>query len=715
MDRQQLQREVTELRRQGKSIRAIAADLGVHRSSVHRALEALARRRTEQISRVDGLFVGRELEIADLKSAFEEALAASGRLVTLAGEPGIGKTRTAQEIAAYAEMRGAQVLWGRCYEGQGAPPYWPWVQVIRSYVDGTPPDRLRSAMGSVASDIAEVVPEVREALPDLGASPVLEPEQARFRLFDSVARFLRGAAEDQPLVLVLDSLDFADRASLLLLEFLAREMTDARLFVLGTYRDTDVSGGHPLSATLGEIAREPLFRQIRLGRLRREDVERFVVAAAHTKPSHELVEAVYDQTEGNPFFMTEAVRLLTQEGVLASGASTSSGLSIRIPESVRLAIHSRLGRLSPECRHALTVASVIGREFGLDQLGCLIDEPRRGRLVQAVEEARSARMIEEIPNLAGRYQFAHVLIQETLAGELPAIRRVELHAKIGEALEKLYGSDVEAHASELAHHFTEASSVVGKDKLVRHSAMAGEWALSTYAWEEALDHFQRALAAKEGEAPSKGSEEATDAETAALLFGMGRAQAAMDHRNEAFDSLSRALDYYAEAGDASRAVAIVETLPRALGRSGWRQLVARALKVAPPDSHQAGRILPYYGRSLVLEQGNYEEAREAFNHALAIARREEDVSLELNTLAQDLEVDYLYLKWEDALDKSRRVIDLTRDAGGLEGIWVSIAHYYAAHVLLLMVILRERNCKLRPFFAWQRRAVNASFWPRGSN
>ena len=183
-----------------------------------------------------GVFVGRQREMGELKAALEGALSGRGRVVMLVGEPGIGKTHTARELAAYAETRGTQVLWGWCYEEEGAPPYWPWVQPIRFYVQQQHPEQLRSEMGPGAADIAEIVSEVREKLPDLEPPPALEPERARFRLFDSITTFLKNAAESRPLMLVLDDLHWADKPSLLLLDFLARQLTGSRILVVGCYR-----------------------------------------------------------------------------------------------------------------------------------------------------------------------------------------------------------------------------------------------------------------------------------------------------------------------------------------------------------------------------------------------------------------------------------------------------------------------------------------------
>jgi len=205
------------------------------------------------------VFVGRQREMAELKAALEDTLSGRGQLVMLAGEPGIGKTRTARELASYTETLDVRVLWGWCYEQEGAPPYWPWVQVLRSFVQQLDPDQLRVQMGAGAADIAEAVPVVREKLPGLEPPPALEPEQARFRLFDSITAFLKNAALAQPLVIVLDDLHWADRSSLLLLAFIARELGDSRLLLVGTYRDVEVSRRHPLSQTFGNLMREQLF------------------------------------------------------------------------------------------------------------------------------------------------------------------------------------------------------------------------------------------------------------------------------------------------------------------------------------------------------------------------------------------------------------------------------------------------------------------------
>jgi predicted ATPase len=239
-----------------------------------------------------------------------------------------------------------------------------------------------------------------------------------------------------------------------LLEFVAQELGESPLLVVGTYRDVDLSRQHPLFETLGELAREGHFQRVLLRGLSQEDVGQFIESATGIPPASGLVRAVYAQTEGNPFFIIEIVRWLAQEEELTRGTgSQGESWRVRIPEGVREVIGRRLNRLSQQCNEALTIACVVGREFGLGQLNRLMEGLSEERLLEALEEALAARIIEEIPPVMGRYQFTHALTQQTLLEELSLTRRVRLHARIAEALEGLYGASVEEHAAELAYHF----------------------------------------------------------------------------------------------------------------------------------------------------------------------------------------------------------------------------------------------------------------------
>ena len=613
--------------------------------------------------RADGVFVGRERELAALIAALGDALSGSGRLVVVGGEPGIGKSRLAEELASRARSDGAEIRWGRCWEEGGAPPYWPWVQVLRACVRERGVEQLTDELGAGAAEVAELVPDVRQRLPQLRMpSGSADPQQARFRLFDAVAGFLTRASRSRPLVVVLDDLNWADRGSLLLLEFVARELAETNVVLVGTYRDIDLSRGHPLRQTLAELSRERLFERVLLRGLAHEDVARFIEAACGFEPDMALVEAIHAQTEGNPFFVGEVVRLLREEGALTPEASrTPEHWSARIPDGVREAVGRRLERLSRPCSSTLTIASAIGREFGLDQLGPLVDDLDEEALLEALDEALAAHVVEELPGTAGRYQFTHALIQATLADELSRTRRARLHARIAEALETLYGAEATAHAAELAHHFAEAQSVLGADRLVRYCALAGESALAARAPEQALVHFERAIAANET-AP-------VDDRAAELLFGLGRAQlATLGHAElgPAVASFRRSFEHYVEAGDIRRAVAVAaHPLPLSLrfGYTDAAELIAHALTLVAPDSHEEGRLLAQQGWFSGFIDADYDRAQDEFRRALSIAEREGDSAIERRTLANAAFVDAFHLNWHGCLARGLRAIDLAREDG----------------------------------------------------
>ncbi len=452
------------------------------------------------------IFVGREAELAELLGGLEQAFAGHGRLFLLAGEPGIGKSRLADELIAHARVRGARILVGRCWEAGGAPAYWPWVEALRPYVRERDAVALRTQLGAGAADVAQIVPELRQHFPDLPKPPSLESEGARFRLFDAAAEFLRNAAGSRPIVLVLDDLHAADTASLLLLQFVARQLASSRLLVLGAYRDVDPTPGEPLAAMLAEVAREPATRRLSLGGLSRDEVTAYVEQVAANIASAELAAALHEQTEGNPLFVGETVRLLAREEGSARQAT--------IPQTVRDVIARRLGRLTPECKQFLTLASMLGREFSLDALE-LVSEHSRETVLEVLDEATAERVVGEVPGAVGQLRFAHALIRDTLYDELPATRRVRLHARVGKALEALYAENAEPHLAELAHHFFEAASAGNVGEAIDYARRAGDRAVSLLAFEEAVSLYGMALQLAEGPGAARCD----------LLLALGDAQA----------------------------------------------------------------------------------------------------------------------------------------------------------------------------------------------
>ena len=427
-----------------------------------------------------GVFVGRAGELALLEAALADARAGRGRLVLLSGEAGIGKSRLADELASHAKRVGGRVLWGRCWEAGGAPAYWPWVQALRAYVRDSPTTELRQRLGQAAPDVAHLLPEVRELYPDLPDPPAMDTEGARFRLFDSTAAFLRNVAAEQPLLIVLDDVHAADASSLLMLEFVAAELADARVLLLAVYRDPELDSGDPIAAALASVARHASTR-ITLSGLHEPEVAVFIEASAHVEPAPSLVSAIAAETEGNPLFVGEIVRLLAGEGRLSDPADAS--WRVTIPETVKEVIGRRLHRLTSECSETLAVASVVGREFPLDLVERLTARPG-AELLALLDEGITARLVTDVPGSPGRLRFTHALVRDTLYDALPHGRRLDLHRRAGEAIETLAGDDPRSR-SEIAHHFFHALPAVEPTVVVEHARRAAEEATLVLAHEEA--------------------------------------------------------------------------------------------------------------------------------------------------------------------------------------------------------------------------------------
>jgi DNA-binding SARP family transcriptional activator len=520
-----------------------------------------------------GAFVGRERELAALVAGLDHAFAGRGRLFLVSGEPGIGKSRLAEELSAHTRARGARVLVGRCWEAGGAPAFWPWVQALRAHVRESDSSALRSQLEAGAAELAQIIPELARRFPDLPEPPSLEPEAARFRLFDATAAFLRNASEDCPILLVLDDLHAADAPSLLLLQFLARELGSTRVLLLAVYRDVDPVPGQPLTEMLAAVIREPVTGRLALTGLSEREVGEYVQATASQIGSAELAAALHAETDGNPFFVGEIIRLLRVEGV-PTGATDEVRLAI--PQNVRDAISRRLGHLSAECNRLLVCAAVLGREFALGvlaHLGAVSEE----ELLDTLDEAMTAGVVSSVPGETGELRFTHVLIRDALYEGLTAARRVRLHRQAVETLEALHRGQLAPRLDELAYH-----SIAARDfgKALTYARQAGDRALTLLAYEEAARLYETALETLDLGAP----DERTRCE---LLLSLGEAEAragntpraqksfltaaAIARRLDLSRELARAAAGYggrivwARAGDDTRLVPLVEEGLAALG------------------------------------------------------------------------------------------------------------------------------------------------------
>ncbi len=556
-----------------------------------------------------GFFVGRERELLELLEALDEAGSGRGRIILLGGEPGIGKSRLADELATRARERGHQVLWGRGWEDAGAPPYWPWVQALRSYLRSTEADDVRRQMGSGAGDVAQMLPELRDLFPDLPPAPDPNSESARFQLFDSTATFLRNAARVRPMLVVLDDLQAADTPSILFLRFLASQLSEMPLLLVATYRDVELTPGHPLTMAIAEVAREPLTRILVLAGLASDAVGKFIEATANVTPHDHLVGAVWRETTGNPLFVGEAIRLLSAEGRLSEVADLPS-LRVAVPAGVRAVIGRRIGHLNEETIRALGLGAALGPEFSLEVLR-RIGDFGIDQALELVDEAVESGLLMPVAGVPGRYRFSHDLVRETLDDELSPGRRARLHRHIAHTLEEIYAVSTDAHLAELAFHYVEAAqsgeagqpaSDVERDgrKAIDYARRAGDDAARSLAYEEAARLYRMALAVLDADGVA---DDHTRAET---LLALGDVQARAGELDDARTT-------FLEAAEIARRTGTGQHLARAALGFGGRHPWARPGK----DT----RLIPLLQDALVMLGGTDDHLRVRLLTRLACAWR----------------------------------------------------------------------------------------------
>jgi class 3 adenylate cyclase/tetratricopeptide (TPR) repeat protein len=559
-----------------------------------------------------GVFVGRERELESLREAVDAALAGRGSLQLLVGEPGIGKTRASEELATYARVSGARVYWGRCREDEGAPAYWPWVQAIRSYARDADPVALAWQLGAGAAEVAQLVPEIAEKL-DIEPAKGTDSEEARFRLFDSVTSLLLAAARDRPIVIVLDDLHWADEPSLLLLRFAARELGSSGLLILGTYRDVELGRHHPLARMLGEMAGIEGSGRIPLRGLSTAAVGRYIEMTAGAPSPPGLADAVQEQTDGNPFFVGEVVRLLASEGKLTSGGSAAE---LQIPQGVREVVGRRLDRLSEETNEVLRVAAVIGRDFDED-LVWRVAEQEPGQLMKVAQEAIAERLVTDLGD--GRYSFAHALVRDTLYEELSPPKRSALHERAGLAIEQVCGGNVDERLGELAHHFLEAAPRGDLAKAIDYAQRAGAQDMEQLAYEDAVDVYGRALEVLDL------MDQPDEALQCSLLLSLGGAEAKSARVADAREAFERAAESARHLDDTDSLVgaAIGIAMMSDAGRLDEKLLVLldEALeRIGPERTARRAALLSAKSAEMYWVDNDIAESSRLVDEAIEIAR-----------------------------------------------------------------------------------------------
>jgi predicted ATPase/class 3 adenylate cyclase len=583
---------------------------------------------TPQITFLDKTpFVGREAELGQLERVLEQVIRNRGAVLLIGGEPGVGKTRLAEEVTLRAQQRGMLSFTGHCYEMEAALPYAPFVEILEATAETIPADVFRDVMGDSAPELARFAPQIQKMFPDIPPPADLPGEEERRYTFNSISRYMRRAAVVRPIMLVLDDLHWGDESTLLLLEHLALNLHDVPVLIVGTYRDVELAVSRPLSRTLETLVRQRAAQRLSLKRLSEQDVAAMLHRLSGSEPPQPLVAAIYSETEGNAFFVEEVFRhLLEEEKLLDARGIWRSGLQIDeldVPEGVRLVIGRRLERLRAETRKVLTVAAVIGRVFEFDLLPAITDLSELDPL-DAMDEAERAHLITAMKGRDPRYSFVHELVRQTLLTDISLPRRQRLHLQIAEAIETKHASNLDRYTSDLAHHLYQSGAAADPEKTVSYLIRAGDHAQSIAASEDALRGYEAALSLVED-----------DLQRGQLLYKIGRARRGLPG-SDSQAAFEEALDIFERLGEKDRFVRTgLMIADRQTFAGEWSNAIAvlqRALDMAGDQQ------TTYTGAALALQSvaltwaGRYTESRSRLEEAGQMAEELDDPRLRVGVL-----------------------------------------------------------------------------------
>jgi DNA-binding SARP family transcriptional activator len=559
-----------------------------------------------------GQFVGRDRELHVLVDAARATFTGgAGRAVVLSGEPGIGKTRLLEELVSRARSFGATVAWARCPESAASSAYWPWLQIAEQ-VDSATGDALYDALHPSGA-------ETGDALAD--------------QLAVRAAAVRALAASSAPVFVVIDDIQWADAASLRLMEFAATELPRLPLLLAITTRPVEPSSSVELLDCLGELARTPEVVRLSLTGLSSEAVGDWLTVETGGEADPGVTAFVHDRTGGNPFFVRELAALLGSEGRLATLEAMQAGAAI--PAAVQDVVRRRASRLPPDTQQLVAAAAVIGRRFDVDVLAA-VTELSVDRALDELAPALDAGLIDVDSDRLGRFAFSHAIVAETLAAEQNPVRRARVHASVTQAIEALRGPDLDPVIADLAHHAVEGAASGTAAAAVDHSVRAAELATMARAHADAFAHYANALRALDLATPGDRGRRQQ------LLHAQGIAYVAAGDVRGAHLTLFQAAALADALGDLDATVAALsrvnsddlwasqdwsESDPRAIA------LIERTLSALPAgDTADRANLL-----AALAAQEYYAKPGHAFAHsneAVEIARRVGDPLVRARVLVQ---------------------------------------------------------------------------------
>jgi tetratricopeptide (TPR) repeat protein/KaiC/GvpD/RAD55 family RecA-like ATPase len=642
-----------------------------HEPEVVPSPRPLTAKETQLIDRVD--------EMKFLKEAVDRTLRGQGGVVFLSGEAGIGKTRLARELGAYASLHGMRVLYGRCpalFRMDGVPPYVLWRQVVKDYLETCTPEQLYRVVGFCAAEVVKLVPELRQKLPTIPQSFPISPEQEQNRLFEAVSQFITNISREIPLLVVLDDLQWTDPSSILLLHYLVRGVYRTSLLILGAYRSTDIDSKHPLTPVLTELNRERLLQSILLKRMSLNDISEMIRRLLEQDDaSSEFCKMVYEKTRGNPFFAEEVVGSLKEEGVIHREGNVwkiREVSKIEFPESVKSVIKARIGRLDDECQDLLTMASFVGNDFTFEALSS-VASVEEDKLLALLEKMLKTRLIKEkLIRGEGMYSFADTIVRDVVHDEVSLMRHKKLHCVVGCALEKVYAGKTDEHLGELAYHFLEGGD---RGKALDFFLKAGEKAQGVYAHNEAFSYFHHALELlEEGKADPE--------RRASVIERLGDLKAWVGETDACLKHWDESLTLWNQLGEKRRVADLHVKMAKVLwdevgdkAKASEHHSAALQILEKGPESVELGRLYEDISHMLV-RTGELAKALPLVQKALRLAERFGDAE----TLAECyVELAGMATGFEEAIEYAEKGLKIALENNCIETAlrsYNNISYYY---------------------------------------
>jgi predicted ATPase/DNA-binding NarL/FixJ family response regulator len=604
------------------------------------------------------VLVGRGGQLDDLWSQFAESTTGHMRVAFVAGEPGIGKTRLLREVAQRAEHLGATVLWGGASEAEGMPPYLPFLEALGQHIRMTPPDELREQTGTMTSVLTTILPELVGCLGNLPSSYPLPPEQARLRLYEAVSLFFAAIAAPHGLLLLLDDLQWADAATLDLLCHLPRSQPNARLLLLGAYREGQVTHRSAFERVLTELNRFRILRSISLGPLPETDLSTLAANALGTPVDEALSRRLAAQSEGNPFFAEELLWGWLETGIILQqeGKVRFSGtVAAQFPPGMVNAVRQRIGRLAPQVISLLQIASLIGRTFDMALLAEVAVQDGETVEEQLQEAERALLIRSEQP---GTFSFSHDMIRACLSEEVRSYRRTRMHLLIGQRLSLRLDHADAPHLAEVAFHFARSGD---REQGAMYAYLAAQQAGHAYAAEAAVGHYHTALSLVDDFDPRRGE----------WLQGLGETALLAAAPQVAIGAFQSAQDWWTRSQNRMAAGRAALGLGRAhwrreeigLARTALQQAVA--LLSANPGAEPVQALIEL-GSLLALSLHELTEARGVLEQALTLAHQFNDVRLEA---AASRALGSLLLRSGDVQDALRLLEQALVKADEVDDVW----------------------------------------------